>query len=286
MSTDAAFQSVVSWLTANGVALAVVAIVVLVAFRLGRPAVHRVLVRVIRAQASTLGDTGASEAEVDRRISTIEDVLATLLKLLAIGAVIIVVFGAFDLWPILAGLGLVIAAITLAGQSIVLDYLMGILILVEGQYFKGDFIRVGGIEGTVEELGLRRTVVRDNRGTLHSISNGEIRIAANLTRTYAVAMVHIEGIGESDVERAIEVLDKVGDELEADPAWSDRLLEAPRYQATTALRANGATLRIAGRVQPDARVAIEAEIRRRVAHGLGAAGIEPNRTPGVPTTTV
>ena len=154
------------------------------------------------------GNTGASEAEVDRRISTIEDVLATLLKLLAIGAVIIVVFGAFDLWPILAGLGLVIAAITLAGQSIVLDYLMGILILVEGQYFKGDFIRVGGIEGTVEELGLRRTVVRDNRGTLHSISNGEIRIAANLTRTYAVAMVHIEGIGEFDVERAIEVLNK------------------------------------------------------------------------------
>ena len=227
MSTDAAFQSVVSWLTANGVALAVVAIVVLVAFRLGRPAVHRVLVRVIRAQASTLGDTGASEAEVDRRISTIEDVLATLLKLLAIGAVIIVVFGAFDLWPILAGLGLVIAAITLAGQSIVLDYLMGILILVEGQYFKGDFIRVGGIEGTVEELGLRRTVVRDNRGTLHSISNGEIRIAANLTRTYAVAMVHIEGIGESDVERAIEVLNQVGDELEADPCLERPTARSP-----------------------------------------------------------
>ncbi len=285
MSTDAAFQSVVSWLTANGVALAVVAIVVLVAFRLGRPAVHRVLVRVIRAQASTLGNTGASEAEVDRRISTIEDVLATLLKLLAIGAVIIVVFGAFDLWPILAGLGLVIAAITLAGQSIVLDYLMGILILVEGQYFKGDFIRVGGIEGTVEELGLRRTVVRDNRGTLHSISNGEIRIAANLTRTYAVAMVHIEGIGESDVERAIEVLNKVADDLAADPEWKDRLLEAPRYRATTALRANGATLRMAGRVQPDARILVEAEMRRRVASGLGAAGIEPNRTPGLPTAT-
>jgi moderate conductance mechanosensitive channel len=286
VTTDGATNALISWLTSHGLALLVVAFIVLVAFRLGRPAIHRVLVRVIRAQATTLGEEGASENEVDRRVSTIEDVLATVLKLLALGALIVVLFGAFDLWPVLAGLGLVIAAITLAGQSIVLDYLMGILILVEGQYFKGDMIRVGAVEGTVEELGLRRTVLRDTRGTLHSISNGEIRIAANLTRTYAVAMVHVEGIPESEVERTIEVMDRVADELAEDPAWKDRLLEPPRYRGTTALRANGATLRMAGRVQPDARVLVETEMRRRIASGLAAAGIEPNRTPGLSSTTV
>ena len=90
-----------------------------------------------------------------------------------------------DLLPVIAGLGVIIAAITLAGQSIVLDYLMGILIVLEGPYYKGDWIMVGTVEGTVEEVGLRRTTLRDNAGTFHSVSNGEIRIASNLTRVYA-----------------------------------------------------------------------------------------------------
>ena len=116
----------------------------------------------------------------------------------------------FDLWSVLAGLGIVIAAITLAGQSIVLDYLMGLLILVEGQYFKGDVVQIGTVEGTVEEVGLRRTLVRDARGVLHSISNGTVRASANLTRTYAVAMVNIDGVADRDLEAAIAVLEAVG----------------------------------------------------------------------------
>jgi small conductance mechanosensitive channel len=85
-----------------------------------------------------------------------------------VAAAIAVVLAVFDLWSVLAGLGLVLAALTLAGQAIILDYLMGILILVEGQYFKGDVVQLGTIEGTVEEVGLRRTVVRDPSGTVHS----------------------------------------------------------------------------------------------------------------------
>ncbi len=69
----------------------------------------------------------------------------------------------------LAGLVVVLAALTLAGQSIVLDYLMGLLILAEGQYYKGDWIAVGTVEGTVEEVGIRRTIVRDASGTVHSM---------------------------------------------------------------------------------------------------------------------
>src|SRR5207344_2611378 len=102
------------------------------------------------------------------------DLLAKLLRFAVVATLIGVILGIFDLWSVLTGLGLLLAAITLAGQGIVLDYLMGFLILVEGQYFKGDVIRVGAVEGTVEEVGLRRTVVRDNRGVLHSISNGQI----------------------------------------------------------------------------------------------------------------
>ena len=75
----------------------------------------------------------AIKAETDRRLETIEDLLGKLLRFGVFVAAIIVVLGVFDLWSVLAGLGLVLAALTLAGQSIILDYLMGLLILTEGQ---------------------------------------------------------------------------------------------------------------------------------------------------------
>ncbi len=273
-------NALVAWLTTHGLQLAVVAILLWLAYRWTRPTIHRVLVRVVHAEATTLGDDSVRRLEIDKRVETIEDLVSKVLRALVVFALVAVTFGIFDLWPIFAGLGLLLAAITLAGQDIVLDYLMGVLILVEGQYFKGDIIRVGAVEGTVEEVGLRRTVIRDPRGTLHSISNGLIRASANRTRSYAMAVVEIEGIADGDVERVISVLDAVGAAAVEDPALSKRLLDTPGYAATTRLSAYGATLRMTGRVQPEHRVAVEAELRRRVAAELAAAGVVPVRPAG------
>jgi moderate conductance mechanosensitive channel len=274
-------SAVVEWLSTNGILLAVIAIVLLLVYRWARPAIHRVLVSVMHAQSVTLGEGEDRRSETDRRVETIEDLLAKVLRFSVVAALVVVLLGIFDLWSVLTGLGLMIAAITLAGQSIVLDYLMGFLILMEGQYFKGDVIRVGAVEGTVEEVGLRRTVIRDTRGTLHSLSNGEIRSSSNLTRTYAVAMVHIDGIADADIERAMSVMDVVGPAVAADPAWVAQVLEPPRPSSIARLQAGGATLRLGVRVRPEARIAIEADLRRRVAAGLAEAGIEPIR-PAVP----
>ena len=277
MDAQTAVTDLATWFRDHAAGLIIAAIVLLIVSRVAKPAVHRLLIRVFRTQAADQGNDPSVVAETNKRVETIEDLVDRALRLFYVLVVILVVFGVFDLWPLLAGLGVVVAAITLAGQSIVLDYLMGILILVEGQYFKGDVIVVEGLEGSVEEVGIRRTVIRDNRGALHSISNGLIRRSTNLTRNYAVAMVHVEGIAEGDVETAIEVLDRVGTEIYLDETWAPRLLEAPRYTGTTALRAGGATLRLSGRIRPDARVPVETELRRRTAVALAAAGVEPSR---------
>ncbi len=267
----------IDWLSTNGVVLVIAAIALLLVYRWARPAIHRVLVGVMHAQEATLGGDPNLRGETDRRVQTIEDLLAKLLRLLVVVALVVVILGVFDLWSVVAGLGLMVAAITVAGQSIILDYLMGFLILVEGQYFKGDVIRVGSVEGTVEEVGLRRTVLRDTRGVLHSISNGVIRSSANLTRTYAVATVDIDGIADRDVDRTMGVMDVVGPALAADPAWAREVLEPPGPATTTRLQAGGATLRMGLRVHPAARTAVEAELRRRIAAALADAGIEPIR---------
>jgi small-conductance mechanosensitive channel len=267
-------NALIAWLTENGIVLAVAAVVLLLLYRWAGPAIHRVLTRLMETQAKTLGNDAVAAADVEKRVTTIEELLAKVLKASVIMAIVVVILGVFDLWSVLAGLGIVLAAITLAGQNIVLDYLMGILILVEGQYYKGDVVRINAVEGTVEEVGLRRTLVRDVRGTLHSISNGDIRTSANLTRTYAVAMVSIDGVPDHALEAAIGVLEQVGRDLAGDPALEGMFLDTPGYTGTTALTAAGATIRISGRVVPEQRMRVEVEMRRRVAAGMAAAGIE------------
>ena len=181
----------------------------------------------MHAQQDELSGDPALIEETDRRVATLEDLFAKILRFAVVVALMIVFLGVFDLWSVVAGLGLVLAALTLAGQSIILDYLMGILILTEGQYFKGDVVQLGTVEGTVEEVGLRRTVVRDARGTVHSVSNGTIRVSSNRTRTYALATVDLDGIADRDVEGVIEVLDAVGLALSEDEAFAPMLLDVP-----------------------------------------------------------
>jgi small conductance mechanosensitive channel len=276
------------WLSENALGLLIVAALLLFLYRGLKPFVRRILTRVIKAQESLAGDDPAHQEEVARRVATIEDLITRLLKSAVTIAIVAVLLGVFNLWPALAGLGLVVAAQTLAGQGIVLDYLMGILILLEGQYFKGDIVRINAVEGVVEEVGIRRTQVRDVQGTLHSISNGLIRESANRTRTYATATVDIDGVADRDVERVIELLDAVGVELAGDPAFEADLGTngPPRYAGTIRLSAVGATLRLSGRVRPEARARVEAEMRRRVAGSLAANEIRLIAGPVVaqPTT--
>jgi small conductance mechanosensitive channel len=270
-------QGLTTWLTQNALPLLIATIVLFLVYRWARPAIHRVLVRVMHAQQAELSGDPALVEETDRRVATLEDLFAKILRFAVVVALIVVFLGVFNLWPVLAGLGLVLAALTLAGQSIILDYLMGILILTEGQYFKGDVVQLGTVEGTVEEVGLRRTVVRDVRGTVHSVSNGTIRVSSNRTRTYALATIDLDGIADRDVEGVIEVFDAVGIALSEDEAFAAKLQDVPGYAGTIRLSSAGATLRLSGRTRPDARAEVEAEMRRRVAAGLTARGIEPIR---------
>jgi small conductance mechanosensitive channel len=278
--------AIVEWLEAHALGLVIWGVILFVVFRFARPLIHRLLMRAVRVSDGATGASAEGAAETAKRVATVEDLLARVLKFGVVLAGVILLFSVFDLWPVLAGLGLVAAALTLAGQSIVLDYLMGILILLEGPYFKGDVIAIGGIEGTVEEVGIRRTIIRDTSGTVHSISNGEIRIASNLTRVYASAVVDIGGIADRDIERAIEVMDRVGADLAADEAWQDRILEQPKYASTTAFTDLGVTLRMSGKVRPADRWAAAAELRRRLAVAFAEADVVPNRRPvGAPSPT-
>lgn len=262
------------FLQSHGIGVVVLLIVAAIAFRVVRPIVHRILVRVFRPRQSETIDAEVTAAEAAKRAATIEDLVSTVLRFTIIFVTVLVLLTWFDLLPVIAGLGVIVAALTLAGQSIVLDYLMGILIVVEGPYYKGDWIQVGAIEGEVEEIGLRRTILRDSSGTVHSVSNGAIRIASNLTRVYARMQVDMTVAFGTDLELATKVVNEVGQAMAEDPAWKDRLLEVPALTRVPALGDLGVTLRVAGKVRATDRWAAPSELRTRLIEAFVEHGID------------
>jgi moderate conductance mechanosensitive channel len=258
----------------HGIGVLGLLILAIVAFRLVRPIVHRSLIRILKRRAASGADEELDVAEADKRAATLEDLISTILRLTVVLVTVLVLLTWFDLLPVIAGLGVLAAAITLAGQSIVLDYLMGFLIVVEGPYNKGDWIQVGGVEGEVEEIGLRRTTLRDTSGTVHSVSNGEIRISSNLTRIFARMQVDMTVAFGTDLDAVTRIVNEVGAEMAAEPEWKDRLLETPTLTRVPALGDLGITVRVAGKVRPTDRWTAPSELRKRLIVAFQANGIE------------
>lgn len=269
-------DALIEFLNSNWLALLFWSLLAFVAFRLVRPIVGRIAERVLRRREAE-GMDPAELNELRKRLATVEDLLARLLRALVILVVVVVVLTLLDLVSVILALGLLLAGIAIAGQSIVLDYLMGVLILVEGQFYVGDWVTIATgnvtVSGSVEEIGLRRTVIRDVSGTVHSISNGEVRVSSNMTRVYAVLQVEIPLVPDADLERAIAVTNQVGADMYADPEWSDRLLEAPRYGSIPVVSDLGVTLRAVGKVQGADRFAAASELRRRLLVAYAADGV-------------
>lgn len=269
-----------SWIVTHGLVLIVGGLILLALYRVATSLVPRFVTGLLQVQQAALSG-GEPEAELQKRASTLQDVLGKLIRAAFLLGVVLLVLGVFDLFGALAGLGLFAAALTLAGQAIVLDYLMGILILIEGPYFQGDWIAINGagvnVEGQVEEITLRRTTLRDGLGQLHSVSNGLIRVSSNTTRVYSLATVEVQVLRPADLDRAIAVAGRVARELGAERGWDAPTGEASIMTSVTGLTLDGATLRVQRRVPPGDGGAATSELRRRLAAVLAAESVGTGR---------
>ena len=274
-------NEIIRWVATHGLALLIGGVVVLFAYRLAVSAVHRIVPSVLQAQAAHMPADSSSSAEVDKRIATIEDLSIRLLRVVTLAVLGALVLGVFELWTVLAGIALIVVALLFATQDVVLDYVMGFLVLVEGPFFKGDWVRVGGVggvEGTVEEIGLRRTVLRDGTGSVHAVSNGLIRQSSNVTRVFSVATVDMQVPNVRELDHAIDIATRLSRELREEPAWAGHFPpDGPTDIWVTGLGIEGASLRIQLRVSTGMHGPVASELRRRLAAALVSASIGTGR---------
>ena len=164
-------------------AILLIVVLTVLALRGARLLVHG-LVKAVHAPAvkGTLHELTAGE--IRRRQETIETLASRILQafIVVIGTLMVLGKLGLDIGPAIAGLGVIGIAVGFGAQSLVRDYFNGALILLENHYSLGDVVSIAGVTGTVEDISLRRTTLRDVDGVVHTVPNGEIKVASNQTR--------------------------------------------------------------------------------------------------------
>jgi len=176
--------------------------------------------------------------------------------------------------PILAGLGIVGIAVGFGAQYLIRDLIAGVFILLENQYRVGDVAKVVDIAGLVEEVHLRKTVLRDLDGIVHHVPNGEIRVASNYTRRFSRVNLDVSVAYSTDLDHAISVINRVGQELAEDEQWKERIIKPPQVLRVNKFGDSGIDIKILGDVQPIEQWAVMGELRLRLKKAFDEAEIE------------
>jgi len=166
--------------------------------------------------------------------------------------------------PALTLAGLASVAVGFGAQTLVRDVITGFYIVLEDQYVIGDTIQVGDTTGRVEYLTLRRTVLRDARGALVTIANGEIRTVSNLSRDWSQAFVDISIAPEISLEKTMQALESAAAEMRGDASWSQALVDGPRILGVQAFDRSASTVRLQVRTAPTRQDEVSRELRRRI----------------------
>jgi moderate conductance mechanosensitive channel len=193
----------------------------------------------------------------------------------------------FDLAPLLASAGIAGVALGFGAQSLVKDLIAGLFMLIEDQYGVGDNVDLGEATGVVEAVGLRVTTVRDGRGVLWYIRNGEIVRVGNKSQGWALVVVDLP-IGFAGTEEATAVLRTAAASVAVDPELTQSIVEPPEVLGVEQVTVEGTVIRTVVKTTADGQFSVARELRRRLAEALENSGITARIAagrlyPGVPT---
>jgi len=210
-----------------------------------------------------------------QRAETLASVLkSTTTLVLGVLAVLMVLSElTIDIAPFLASAGIAGVALGFGAQSLVKDFLSGIFMLAEDQYGVGDVVDLGDANGTVEAVGLRVTRVRDVKGTVWYVRNGEILRVGNQSQGWARAVLDVSVAYGEDLPRVQALLQRIGDHLAEEEEWSPLVLEPPEVWGVEKMTQDAIVLRLVVKTAPLQQWAVQRELLRRIKAAFDAEGI-------------
>jgi small conductance mechanosensitive channel len=268
--TDKYAELIIPWLLTSG--LKIIFIII------GSIILNKVITTFIEkaVRIAVRPDGISSKDAEEKRENTLIQIFTTTSKIALLtitGLMVLQEFGV-EIAPILAAAGIVGLAFGFGGQYLIRDVISGLFIILENQYRIGDVVNFDNAGGTVEEISLRKTTLRDLDGTVHHIPHGEIKKVSNFSKDFSRINLNI-GVGYgSNLEQVIEVINQVGTELATDPLWANFIILSPQFLRVNDFADSSIILKILGETLPSKQWEVTGELRKRLKVAFDKEGIE------------
>ncbi|HOW44846.1 MAG TPA: mechanosensitive ion channel family protein [Candidatus Aminicenantes bacterium] len=257
------------WLLAHGPRI----LVIVAGAWLLNKALNKFIEKAVRL--AVRGDAHSSPEAERQREDTLIHIFAVTLRIVILTLAVLMLLQELGLMigPMLAGAGIVGLAFGFGGQYLIRDVIAGLFIILENQYRIGDVVELGAVSGTVEDISLRRTVLRDLDGTVHYVPNGEIKTVSNQSRNFSRVNLDVSVAYGSDIEKVRAAVDRAGRELAEDPQWREFITRAPAFVRVHRLAESAVVVKILGETKPLKQWDVTGELRRRLLDAFAREGI-------------
>jgi small-conductance mechanosensitive channel len=259
------------WFIETGIRVVVIIAVAVIVYFLFKFLIPKLIGRFVSRRM-----VGELDTEIKKRTETLSSILITIVGLIILVIAILTILPEFgvNIATLIAAIGVGGLAIAFAAQNLVRDFITGFFILFENQYGVGDVVTIAGISGAVEEITLRRTILRDLDAKVHSIPNGKVEVSTNLTRKYSRVNLNVSvGYGEN-LSKVIETINRVCREMAEDPKWKEDFISTPTVLRVDNLGDSGIDIKILGDTKPARQWDIMGELRLRIKNTFDSEDIE------------
>lgn len=230
--------------------------------------------RLVRRLIKAKGTTGDKSAEIKRENTLIKILTKSvhIIVWIVAGLMILAELG-IEIGPLLAAAGIAGLAFGFGGQYLIRDLISGIFIIVENQYRVGDVACFDGTCGLVEDISMRMTTLRDLDGTVHHVPHGEIKKVSNLTKGFSRVNLNIRVAYSSDLEKVIQVINAVGNQMAEDESWKPHIMSAPQFLRVDDFSDSAIVVKILGDTEPIKQWDVAGELRKRLKIAFDKEGI-------------
>lgn len=221
-------------------------------------------------------DTAGSPVARSQRARTLLPLLRNVFTVVLAVVVVMTVLSelGLNIAPLLAGAGVVGLAVGFGAQTLVKDVITGVFILLEDSISAGDVVDVAGHSGVVESVTIRTLRLRDISGTIHTVPFSEVSSIKNLTRDYSFAFMEIGVAYREDIDAVISVIEELGAELRADPAFAPHILEDIQVQGLDRFADSAVIIRARIKTKPLQQWGIRRAFNLRMKRRFDELGIE------------
>lgn len=233
--------------------------------RVANDLVHRLLRHIVRP------DVYPTKSDRERRVKTLAGLVTGVIRLVVYVVAGLLIVG--EIYPnartaLFTSAGVLGVIIGFGAQNMIKDIVTGIFIISENQYRIGDEVTLvagfglGQVDGTVEDLTIRTTVLRDLSGTVHHIPNGNIGVTSNKTIGYSRMNEEIVVAFDTDIDKLEKVIKKVGEDMKELPAMENRIIEPPYLASVKGFSDNGIAVRVLAKTDAAAQWKTRSEFYR------------------------